>query len=379
MKSPFAFVRFEEWRDARRAIEKMNGTIWNGFACQGGEIRKGQGSLKWLYAGIFNEVRPYSRYKWSLSRRVWVELMGLPIHTWSNNTFEKIVKVLDEKLVMHHNLTEGCESFSVARVLVDTFKWELIQQWLTVKCENVEFEVYTKEIGAEVALKGVPSEVEETMMKLAEDKRNISDFPRNLRRVDKRWAGRVIRVKSVLRFVEAKAHVDMENTMEDLGLVQLFDEQKKGELSTSLDTCPYPPGYGPCKEGAHVHKEMREQGAKSSYVANSDRAPKTNKLSMTIEIFDQKIHEGDIEDEAKTKQLCEEGELWEWETDMVRGENNIDQVDVSETKKNTIYRRLTKKSLGSGDDIGSEVVYVVNVDGGMLVNWCKDSLGARES
>ncbi|MED6147772.1 hypothetical protein PIB30_046883 [Stylosanthes scabra] len=103
-----------------------------------------------VFLDIFDEVTVFWGYKWAFSRRVCLELMGLPLHVWSKETFETIAKGFDAKLVMLDEITENRRSFSVARVLVDCFQWEPIQEWITVKCGGIPFQVYVKEFGCEM-------------------------------------------------------------------------------------------------------------------------------------------------------------------------------------------------------------------------------------
>ncbi|MED6186445.1 hypothetical protein PIB30_066753 [Stylosanthes scabra] len=51
---------------------------------------------------------------------------------------------------MQDDITEKRRSFSVARVMVDCFQWEAIQEWMVVKCEGTIFDVYVKEFGGEM-------------------------------------------------------------------------------------------------------------------------------------------------------------------------------------------------------------------------------------
>ncbi|MED6209634.1 hypothetical protein PIB30_056674 [Stylosanthes scabra] len=64
--------------------------------------------------------------------------------------FERIAKGLDRKLVMPHDLTEEVSLFSMARILINCYQWESIQEWINVKRGEFEIEVYIKEIGGEV-------------------------------------------------------------------------------------------------------------------------------------------------------------------------------------------------------------------------------------
>ncbi|MED6144723.1 hypothetical protein PIB30_018196 [Stylosanthes scabra] len=79
--------------------------------------RRDKALSKAILDQFFNKVRPYWGFKWSRNRRVWVELMGLPLHVWSEETFMLIAKGVDAKLVMQNELTKEGASFSVARIL----------------------------------------------------------------------------------------------------------------------------------------------------------------------------------------------------------------------------------------------------------------------
>ncbi|MED6107805.1 hypothetical protein PIB30_017695 [Stylosanthes scabra] len=102
---------------------------------------------------FFEDVRPYEGFMWSPSRRIWLELMGLPIHVWSEDAFKRIARWLNGSMVMQHDLTESGASFSVARILIDCYQWKPIQEWIVVESEGVEFEVFVKEFGEEVLSK----------------------------------------------------------------------------------------------------------------------------------------------------------------------------------------------------------------------------------
>ncbi|MED6193256.1 hypothetical protein PIB30_017647 [Stylosanthes scabra] len=122
----------------------------------------------------FDDLRPYWGYKWSHYRRVWVELMGVPIHMWSEDTFSRIAKTIDGKLVMQHELTKETACLSVAKILIETCRWEPIQEWLFVKCEDVEFEVYAKKFGFEVLSFQVHPEESENWCRVVSSERQDS-------------------------------------------------------------------------------------------------------------------------------------------------------------------------------------------------------------
>ncbi|MED6108434.1 hypothetical protein PIB30_023842 [Stylosanthes scabra] len=67
----------------------------------------------------------------------------------SRDAFEKIIKAR-EKFVIEDFATKDCFSFTAPRILSDSYQWEPIQEWMTLKLKNKEFEVYAREFGRDV-------------------------------------------------------------------------------------------------------------------------------------------------------------------------------------------------------------------------------------
>ncbi|MED6160876.1 hypothetical protein PIB30_055337 [Stylosanthes scabra] len=102
-----------------------------------------------ILTSMFDEVRHHWRLIWSLSRRVWVEVIGLPTLVWSMETFEKIAGLWG-KFVLADDRTEHSMSFTVARFMIDSFEWEKINEWVRVKIYGKVVDVFVKEFGYEV-------------------------------------------------------------------------------------------------------------------------------------------------------------------------------------------------------------------------------------
>ncbi|MED6148184.1 hypothetical protein PIB30_050752 [Stylosanthes scabra] len=102
-----------------------------------------------LILSLFDEVIPHWEYFWSLSRRIWIEVMGLPIGLWCNENYNKIGKLWG-KMVKLDDRTKESKSYSTARILLDCFQWERIHEWVSIKIEDRKFEVFVKEFGSEV-------------------------------------------------------------------------------------------------------------------------------------------------------------------------------------------------------------------------------------
>ncbi|MED6157602.1 hypothetical protein PIB30_024771 [Stylosanthes scabra] len=70
-----------------------------------------------LIQSVFDEVQFHWDFFWSLSRR-------------------------DDR-------TEESKSFSTARLMIDSFQWHMIHEWVNVNIDNHIFEVFVKEVGSE--------------------------------------------------------------------------------------------------------------------------------------------------------------------------------------------------------------------------------------
>ncbi|MED6164436.1 hypothetical protein PIB30_090067, partial [Stylosanthes scabra] len=195
-KCPFAFVRFDDIEEAKRVVARLNGNYWRGrklfltfskFRRQGRNnegsriTRRGEyTSMKTCLISfesaaardeavssielleVFDEVRPHWDYFSSHSRRILLEVMGLPVQVWCEATFSNIAKLWG-KLILMDDRTEEAMSFSVARFLVDSFEWELINEWVTIKFEEKKFEVHVREVGSEIyTLQAHPSDNNES-------------------------------------------------------------------------------------------------------------------------------------------------------------------------------------------------------------------------
>ncbi|MED6181071.1 hypothetical protein PIB30_016214 [Stylosanthes scabra] len=100
-------------------------------------------------ANIFDEIRPHWEIFSSHSRRVWIEVLGLPVIAWSATTFEKVAKLWGN-LVLADYRTEHCLSFTVARLLIDSYEWSNISEWVRLKVDGREIEIHVREFGGEI-------------------------------------------------------------------------------------------------------------------------------------------------------------------------------------------------------------------------------------
>ncbi|MED6222049.1 hypothetical protein PIB30_060724 [Stylosanthes scabra] len=95
---------------------------------------------------LFFEMRPQWGFLYVRSRRVWIEVVGVPVHLWSENTFMKLGKLWG-KPVMMDELTNYYLSYTCASILINSYQWETIQKWVPLEDGDRKFDVFVKEFG----------------------------------------------------------------------------------------------------------------------------------------------------------------------------------------------------------------------------------------
>ncbi|MED6138577.1 hypothetical protein PIB30_075569, partial [Stylosanthes scabra] len=273
---------------------------------------------------FFDKVRLLWGTKWNISRRVWLELLGLPIHVWSEDTFARIARGLDGR-VKQHELTEEGASFSVARILVDCYQREPIQEWISISCEDVDFEVYVKEVGGEVlslqvhpedsiSPSGSCSTCRVQVSREASDENSpvnegtlmekdvdplIEGAINEICELEQVWGGIKLHTsvdEDMLDPMEVEAQIKPHNSHDCWGLRALFHENGDVDESQSSTSCPFPPGFGPCTKENHVHKDIQIGG--NSLDEESDDVLLKNLISKS----DNKKAKGSRPKKAKAPQ-----------------------------------------------------------------------------
>ncbi|MED6211272.1 hypothetical protein PIB30_072140 [Stylosanthes scabra] len=79
---------------------------------------------KQSFLSAFDKVRHHWGAVWSLSKRVWVEVMGLPTFVWSEETFNSIAKLWEISVYADDRIEEFM-SFSMAMFLIVTPQYQL--------------------------------------------------------------------------------------------------------------------------------------------------------------------------------------------------------------------------------------------------------------
>ncbi|MED6171824.1 hypothetical protein PIB30_044378 [Stylosanthes scabra] len=112
------------------------------------EIRDGAFNDE-LLLSKFDELRPHWDIFECLSRRVWIEVTGMPVCIWCHENFERIAKLWG-KPIRYDDRADESKSFTTVRILIDCFEWEKIQGWISLKVDDRDFEVFVKEFGPEI-------------------------------------------------------------------------------------------------------------------------------------------------------------------------------------------------------------------------------------
>ncbi|MED6133169.1 hypothetical protein PIB30_026096 [Stylosanthes scabra] len=94
------------------------------------------------------DVGPYRCLLTFSSKEICEGALRLPMCMWCVENVDRIA-MLWGKTLKHDDRTEEPKSYSIARVLIDCFQWEQINEWVSIKIEDKVIEVFVKECGPE--------------------------------------------------------------------------------------------------------------------------------------------------------------------------------------------------------------------------------------
>ncbi|MED6193141.1 hypothetical protein PIB30_016235 [Stylosanthes scabra] len=300
----------------------------------------------------------------SLSRRIWVEVMGIPVYVWSEDTFKNISKIWGNYVYADDRTGESM-SFTVARFLIDCFEWEYINEWITIKVEDREFEVHVKEFGCEVySRESHPNELEKAMILETTEQTTSKSLVAETQlegaagcplTVEKEYSNNVnigqfplienetMEINGVNEEVDVGGKFTMhddEGDNERLKEVEeselnkewvcstqvepnnaegVIERTKSGDYgpqtengpvpdisASEMDSCPFPPGFGPCTSEDHVHRSLCH-GLSQQEEMDTTRGEERIEKSLET-ATKQGINDGGVLNEAiGTKELCEVG------------------------------------------------------------------------
>ncbi|MED6184344.1 hypothetical protein PIB30_046499 [Stylosanthes scabra] len=101
-----------------------------------------------LLLSVFDELRPHWDIFWCHSRRVWIEIMGMPVCHWCPENFIQIAKIWGKPIRLDDR-TEESKSYTIGRIQIDCYQWEMVHEWISVKIGDRTFDVFAKETSAE--------------------------------------------------------------------------------------------------------------------------------------------------------------------------------------------------------------------------------------
>ncbi|KAK8663648.1 hypothetical protein V6N13_083457 [Hibiscus sabdariffa] len=156
----FGFVKVGYRQDALRIIERLNGFITYGYRLQDwglGEIKvQSLGGksfllfveddklysmledLKWSYLKeIFSRVINWSDSMIQPTRATWLEISGVPLHSWNGTTLKRITELFGSFEAFGENYKHS----------LDCDKSNRIHELVDLEVGNRSYEVFVKEIG----------------------------------------------------------------------------------------------------------------------------------------------------------------------------------------------------------------------------------------
>ncbi|MED6118552.1 hypothetical protein PIB30_003768 [Stylosanthes scabra] len=74
--------------------------------------------------------------------------MGLLVCMWCEENIKRVAELWG-KVVLHDDRSGESKSFTTARVMIDCYQWEMVNEWVSIKIENRTFDVFVKETSAE--------------------------------------------------------------------------------------------------------------------------------------------------------------------------------------------------------------------------------------
>ncbi|MED6116275.1 hypothetical protein PIB30_098683, partial [Stylosanthes scabra] len=254
-----------------------------------------------LLQSIFDELRPHWGVFWCLSRRVWVEVTGMPVCIWCPKKFNRIAKLWG-KPIRQDDISEEFKSFTTARILIDSYQWELIHEWVSVKIGDKVFEVFVKEFGSEVynvqshpdRAEGCSDSSEATMedsmpVSGMEKSANVEDLSMSIGCGILGFDPMIIEPQTVVESVADP----VKKSGRFNGLNEPSPDNSADCGLNSSYTCPYPPGFGLCTNNTHVHRDEARAPNSPNLVRETQLEDIYGVVSSPIEIEDPELVRGE--------------------------------------------------------------------------------------
>ncbi|MED6110165.1 hypothetical protein PIB30_040500 [Stylosanthes scabra] len=295
-------------------------------------------------------------------------------------------------MIMLDDRTDESKSFSVARVLIDSFQWEQIHEWVSINVDDRMIEVFVKEVGAEVySVESHPdrgdtvSETMEDINSLAVDGGlpvEVETIPATDNSANLNWNNFVDPLIEVIingsldcvhqfNYGREKNGGEMgndENKLqfdEECSVIRGREEEGYGSMgvdptnssgpqkelvngpidttaSTSDGSCPYPPGFGPCLDHAHIHHEF-------------------GRARLCPQIDSVKSVEGEKRAAVLAMNTLSEGEKSGRTVSTARGEDSHNDETLYKINQEAFRRALEDEAFSAEGDSISPVCYVKTI------------------
>ena len=99
-------------------------------------------SIKELLLNHFEEVRPWSEEEWCQTRTIWVECYGIPPYAQTIKNIK--IRQVWGTVVCLDKVTKERKSFSVARILINTYVLQSIDRWIYLSIGRKGFDIFLK-------------------------------------------------------------------------------------------------------------------------------------------------------------------------------------------------------------------------------------------
>ena len=201
----------------------------------------------------FSSISDWAEHDICQTRRLWLEMVGIPIHIWSEQNIKQIAGQWGDVLYVDQDTSKQA-SFASAKVVIDTLCMNPIEDEAIIQVENVGYRISVFEAKSEFTIFHVGS-VDEGFQPSMEGKCSQ-------REEDEGSSGEVAGQADV-------AHKDWSNKLSHGGTQNAIEEQQTQARMTASPSTSFPP------------PECSQPRAPRNGCNNSDSITKTVSFSIT--------------------------------------------------------------------------------------------------
>jgi len=119
-----------------------------------GVIERAREEKKKWWSNHFLNIKKLLPHLTGKQRRTWLKLYGVPLHIWEESVFKKIGGRIGEFLDFDVDTAER-KRFDVARILISTYRWGFIDDWVRVDVMGASYNIWVVEETTGNAEKGL--------------------------------------------------------------------------------------------------------------------------------------------------------------------------------------------------------------------------------